>query len=406
MQLPFKEFIFRYFCLMKNPSRPPGRQTRNSCKASQPAGKNRRWILRILWMLLLPAMTQCVYSPDTGKRQPSSTIRSQKNIPFRILYYNVENLFDTRDDSLTDDGEFLPEGSYHWSSTRYQHKIRQIYKVIAATGGKEPPAILGLSEIENREVLEDLLRKTPLNHFGYRIVHRDSPDPRGIDVAFLYRETRFKPFREHYIPLREPDGYTVKTREMILMSGVLPNRDTLHIGICHWPSRINGARSERLRQRAALLMRHTLDSLLQGQNNALVIIGGDMNDTPESKSLTQSLQAFPSSLAESAPPKDQPFLVNLSRKDPSGTGTYSYQNRWEVIDQIVVSRPLMQKSGRTGIHPNGFQIFQAEFLMEYSENAMQTRPFRTYRGPAYLGGYSDHLPVYVDLVLQKKSGLE
>ncbi|MDD4032622.1 MAG: endonuclease [Bacteroidales bacterium] len=346
------------------------------------------WMLLVFSGALIYITQQCsIYRPSKENLTGETTAARGD---FRILFYNVENLFDTRQDSLTKDEDFLPEGTNRWTYTRYTDKLNKIFKVIVAAGGREAPEIVGLCEVENRLVLEDLLRKTPLDKAKYKIVHRDSPDPRGIDVALLYRPEKFTLLHWEFIPITHANGMIAQTREMIYTKGLLSNQDTLHVFVCHWPSKLNGAASEKLRNRAAERLRSKTDSLLRVNPASKILIGGDLNDAPESPTIQQHL------LAQSF----NELLINLSAPDKDGTGTYSYQGQWDLIDQIIVSKPLTKTSNPTHISAAGYQIFSRAFLLEYSEKALVTRPFRTYRGPMYLGGYSDHLPVFTDLVLK------
>ena len=369
------------------------------------------WIVLIISGVLIYITQQCSTYRSSKESLTGETASVRGD--FRIMFYNVENLFDTWQDSITRDEDFLPEGTNRWTYTRYTDKLNKIFKVIAAAGGREAPEIVGLCEVENRLVLEDLLRKTPLGKAKYKIVHRDSPDPRGIDVALLYRPEKLALLYWEFIPVTHANGMIAETREMIYVKGLLSNQDTLHVFVCHWPSKLNGAAAERLRNRAAERLRSKTDSLFLADPASKILIGGDFNDSPKSPTIMQHLlaQSFndqknahkPDPKYESDPgheTRSQHILINLSVPNKNGTGTYSYQGQWDLIDQIIVSKPLTKTSDPTHISSARYQIFSGAFLLEYSEKALITRPFRTYRGPMYLGGYSDHLPVFIDLVLK------
>ena len=195
----------------------------------------------------------------------------------RIMFYNVENLFDTADDPSTADDEFTPRGKKHWTKAKYTDKLLKIAEVIDSVGDKELPCIVGLAEVENRWVLEDLTQKTALADGNYGIVHQDSPDRRGIDVALLYRKDCFELLEADFLRLSFPEDTTIRTRDILYASGVLDS-DTLHFFVCHFPSMIGGEKqSEWRRERAASTVRHKVDSLLAVQSRAGIVIMGDLN---------------------------------------------------------------------------------------------------------------------------------
>ena len=211
---------------------------------------------------------------------------------FRLMFYNVENLFDTENDSLTNDDEFLPEGLRFWTNKRYWEKLQHISAVIASIGGWNPPEIVGLCEIENRKVLEDLCFKSSLSNLNYKIIHKESPDPRGIDVAFLYQPKKFKPLTYKAIKITIPFNPGFRTRDILYVKGETKNNDTLHVFINHWPSRTGGQlESEPNRIAVSSILERKLIRFLLSNPVAKIIIIGDMNDYPENKSLTEILNA-------------------------------------------------------------------------------------------------------------------
>jgi len=314
----------------------------------------------------------------------------------RLVFYNVENLFDYFDDSTTIDEEFLPRGGRYWGKTRYRDKQNKIAKTLIAMGGWEPPAIIGLCEIENRYVLEGLTRFTQLESVGYEIVHKDSPDRRGIDVAVLYRPEKFKLLNYEHYPLKFPFDPDSRTREILHVVGELPNKDTLHYFVNHWPSKYGGAfETEPKRIFAAEFLRGKVDSLLALNENARIILTGDFNDEPEEESMTEGLAT-----TEEMSELDKKDLFNLMFELRYVTGTHSFQNKWSIIDQFIVSGNMFEEDAATQVVPNSVQIFDMPWLiMEGATGAK--RPFRTYQGPKYVGGYSDHLPILLDLQLRK-----
>ena len=309
----------------------------------------------------------------------------------RIMFYNVENLFDTADDPSTADDEFTPRGKKHWTKAKYTDKLLKIAEVIDSVGDKELPCIIGLAEVENRWVLEDLTQKTALADGNYGIVHQDSPDRRGIDVALLYRKDCFELLETDFLRLSFPEDTTIRTRDILYASGVLDS-DTLHFFVCHFPSMIGGEKqSEWRRERAASTVRHKVDSLLAVQSRAGIVIMGDLNgkaNTPAQKVLgTKSSDKKPRC-------KD---LYNtgyyLLKKN---YGSYRYKGNWQTIDHLILSGALLDghsvwKADRR------LTVFSAPFLLEEDKTYFGYKPCPTYRGPRYVGGYSDHLPIYIDL---------
>lgn len=306
----------------------------------------------------------------------------QKRI--RIAFYNVENLFDTLNDSLKRDDEFTPEGSKNWTYGRYQTKLSHIYKTILALGEWEPPAIVGLCEVENYAVLSDLVEKTPLKKFNYEIVHKESPDLRGIDVAFLYRKDLFRPLEYEPISVGggPPDSWT--SREILYVKGVVFETDTLHVFVNHWPSRYGGRlETEKKRLHAAGLLRIYTDSIMRHDENARILIMGDLNDDPDDRSI-RFLTAPDSRLVN---------LMTAAFQRSEGTLVHTDGFlQWHLFDQIIASEPLISNSTLRIVDEEA-RIFRPKWLLDKKGE----RPYRTYQGPAYIGGFSDHLPVYVDL---------
>lgn len=317
----------------------------------------------------------------------------------RFVFYNTENLFDTYDDPAKIDEEFLPWGIKGWNRERYEDKLHKIFKVMVNIGGWELPDLIGLCEIENRAVLEDLLNKTPLSREKYGIIHEDSPDARGIDVGFLYRRDKFLPIEHEAIHIDLPDD-SVTTRDILRIKGALDKRDTVHIFICHFPSKRGGqAVSEPKRIYVAGVLRAKVDSLLAADPDAAIIITGDFNDEPLNISIHDVLKA-----GGNWNEMDSDSLYNFMyrKQADDGRGSYKYGGFWDMLDQFIVSKGLME--GRKGIYvsPSSGQIYEAPWLLEEDPEAPGMKPFRTYGGAYYYGGYSDHLPIYLDIYFNKK----
>jgi len=327
----------------------------------------------------------------------------------RILFYNAENLFDTEDNPATADEEFTPASEKHYTSHRFLEKRNMLYRAIVMENENIVyPDLIGLAEIENRHVLESLLQQTPLQSVPYEIIHRESTDPRGIDVALLYRADRMTLLHEAFIPLTNRKGEPEKSRETLYAKGLIDNQDTLHLFVCHWPSKLGGSKSTQLRTCAATALRHIVDSIGSGHPEAKIIIMGDFNDTPANKALTQTLGALPAGfttrsrkLHRASIPASLPVLLNLSTRSNSRVpGSYKYKESWELIDQIIVSAALLKNKSGFSIPKNNFKISSEPFLLIPDPTHGGVKPHRTYQGPIWKGGPSDHLPV--SLLLHKK----
>lgn len=316
---------------------------------------------------------------------PAQPVNSRGDI--RMMFYNVENLFDTVDNPSTNDEQFLPDGEYRWNNYKYWQKLKRIHQVIAAAGEESPPEIIGLCEVEGFLPLFNLTRNLPLSKYTYEIIHRDSPDERGIDVALLCRKDKVRVLRFSFIGIEQKDKTIKKTRE-ILFATLKTGNDTLHVFVNHWPSRRGGEdTSEKFRLWAAQSLKHSVDSLLKKNKNAKIILMGDFNDTPENKSLILLVKSGMVNLATGVDKKCK-------------CGTLKFQSHWQVFDQFLVSPSLLDKS-KLHTSKEEFLIFRPEFLLISDDKYGGKKPFRTYQGPKYLGGFSDHLPVLLDLNIRQ-----
>ncbi len=308
--------------------------------------------------------------------------------PVRLMFYNVENLFDTFNDTLTQDDEFLPGGLRRWNSRRYYAKISSVFKTITAAGEWSPPAIIGLCEIENRKVLEDLIYGTNLSKYDFGILHRDSPDPRGIDVCLLYRKVVVAIIKYQYlIPvISDADKFTSRS---VLYAKCLIMGDTLHLFVNHWPSRRGGVLAgESQRLLIAEMIKSMADSIASlSEDKARIIMMGDFNSTPDDNIITILSGRYGSGLA----------MVNLAADKPPQTGSYRYLGTWELIDQVIVSDGFLNCTRGLFTDRGSFSIFRPQFLLIKDPVYPGFSPFSTYTGYRYRGGYSDHLPVLLDL---------
>jgi hypothetical protein len=312
-----------------------------------------------------------------------------------IAFYNVENLFDTIDDPLKNDAEFLPNGMNQWTSARYYRKLENMAYVINQIGGeilKGGPTILGLSEIENRTVIEDLINTPPLKGMGYDIVHFDSPDKRGIDVGLIYKKAAFQVTNSTSNRLTMPGRTNWYSRDQLVVSGKLDG-EMIHIIVNHWPSRAAGSE---YREAAAALSLRLSDSIRMIDPDAKIFILGDLNDDPTDPSVYKVLGAR----GKVKEVKKDGLYNPMFKLHQQGIGTLAYRDAWNLFDQIIVSYPLISKEG-TGWKYYKTGVFNQKFMLQ-KEGPYAGYPFRTFAGGAYAGGYSDHFPVYMFIVKKHK----
>lgn len=318
--------------------------------------------------------------------------------PYTVVFYNLENLFDTIKSPGVHDEEFTPEGPKAWNSTKYWKKIGNIEQVFYQMAGtfKAYPTIIGVSEIENRNVLEDVVAAPKLRRANYQIAHYDSPDARGVDVALLYRPDQFKYEGSYPIPMVLPEDPEFKTRDILMVWGTIEG-ERFYFFVNHWPSRLGGqAASESKRMAAARMVRHTIDSIMKEQPDAKMVIMGDMNDDPTDRSLTESLGAK----AKVADVQPGDLFNPYHAMFKAGYGTLAYQDSWNLFDNMVVNENLLNGGrGKLKLHKtakNKFygNIFDRPFLHQQS-GQYKNYPLRTFVGNTFQGGYSDHFPVYL-----------
>jgi predicted extracellular nuclease len=317
---------------------------------------------------------------------------------FRMVTYNVENLFDVIDNPNTADEDFLPYGMNRWTEDRYNLKLKHIFKVLSNISEWDFPDVMCFTEIESREALNDLLERTPLSNGDFGIIHHESPDPRGIDVAFLYRRASLRPIQDEIIPIRFPFDSTARTRDILWVEALINKKDTIHFFLCHFPSRRGGeTASEPRRNHVASVLRAKVDSIMQAQPNASIVISGDFNDMPDNGSMEDVLKAKGSVAAMQ--PGD---LFNLMYQPyKNGQGTYKFQGYWNMLDQFIVTPAMLDTMNAIYVKPDGGKIFKPSWLEQPDDQGPGTKPFRTYSGPNYLGGYSDHFPIYMDIYFRK-----
>ncbi|MBC7883923.1 MAG: endonuclease/exonuclease/phosphatase family protein [Saprospiraceae bacterium] len=316
-----------------------------------------------------------------------------------VGFYNLENLFDTVDDTLINDEEFLPDGARAWTAERYQEKLGNMSYVISQIGLPEAGtglSLLGVSEIENRRVLEDLVKENSIRDRNYQIIHYDSPDFRGVDVGLLYNPKHFTPLKSRPIPLINlEDGVRKYTRDVLYVKGILDS-DTVHVLVNHWPSRGGGPITASFRNNGAKLCRNVVDSLLGVQPDAKIFVMGDLNDDPTDESLKSYLRAVGNIKEVRKTGMFNPFEDFFRR----GQGSNAYRDAWSLFDQIVISKGVTNKKDG-GYYYFKANIFNKQFLVQMT-GQYKGYPLRTFSGDNYQGGYSDHFPTYVYLVKEIK----
>ncbi|MGB0976249.1 MAG: endonuclease/exonuclease/phosphatase family protein [Prolixibacteraceae bacterium] len=332
--------------------------------------------------------------------------QSNKVEQLTIVSYNVENLFDTVDDPKTKDDDFTPEGRQKWTQERYEKKIEDLSRVILKSGGDNHPSIIGLCEIENRKVLEDLIHTVSLKGGHYGISQFESPYYRGMDVALLYDTRIFKVKSEKVIPVTLLSNPKFSTRDILVVNGELSGEEYTFI-VNHWSSRRGGSeKSEPKRMVAASLLRREVDRILSKDKNANIVIMGDMNEEPNEYGLHDILRAkdLPKDRAEL---KNDGSLYNMMfYYDKQGKGSYNYHGKWNMLDNIIVSSNVIKKEQGLGVALPALQdmedhypanIFVEDWFTYHSDLGM-TSPSKTYGGPNYYGGFSDHYPVTLKLI--------
>lgn len=297
---------------------------------------------------------------------------------FTFVELNCENLFDCRHDSLKNDTEFLPDGSYHWTRTRYWRKLNRVGQTIIACGVKKQswqlPDMVALCEVENDSVLHDLTRRSLLRNARYDYVMTCSPDERGIDVALVYSPFSFRLIRSHSVRV-EPIKDMRPTRDILYASGVIASGDTLHVIVAHLPSRRGGERHSRpFRMAAADRVAAVVDSVYNVSKDAKIIIAGDFNDYTNSASVRMLCGKRLKDISAEATGRN------------GAKGTYRYQGEWGSLDHILVSESL----ARNVVH---CYVNDAPFLVEPDAKYGGVKPRRNYLGPRYQNGFSDHLPL-------------
>ena len=316
-----------------------------------------------------------------------STSKQSKKIT-TIGFYNVENLFDTVDNPKTFDDDFTADGKKKWNYKRYKIKIKKLSSVISQLGmnrSKYPPALVGLVEVENAKVVSDLVNSSNLRKHHYGFAHYDSPDERGIDVALLYNKQVFEYLGSETFPvfLENDEGERDYTRDILKVTGNL-HGELVHVLVNHWSSRREGAeKTEPKRIIAAETARSIISTIRDKESDPKIILMGDFNDDPTSKSVKEYLVA------------DDFHNPMTSLLDRDETGTLTYDGKWNLFDQIIFSNNFLEKE-EGKLYFKHAEVFNKEWLKIF-RGKLKGSPFRTYIGKWYQGGFSDHFPVYAFL---------
>jgi hypothetical protein len=325
-------------------------------------------------------------------------VHSQENVNSMVVVsYNVENLFDTINSPGFDDDEFTPTGGKMWNSERYEKKLQDLARVISSVPGNELPAIVGLAEVENRLVVEDLIGTTALQEADYQIIHEDGNDPRGIECALLFRKAYFSYVAHEYIPIEDPMDPEYLYRDILYVTGRGPDGALLHLFMNHWKSRSGGvAETEIKRMFSASTIQKKLVRLKTVDPDCRLVIMGDFNDEPSNRSISGSLMAlnkrrnlYPGEL----------YNLHYDLHNIRGEGTYAYRGQWNMLDQIIVSYNLLNQEKGLSCGFESGKILREDWMLYISEKYDDMLPSSTYGGPEYYGGPADHLPVYVSFSL-------
>lgn len=355
--------------------------------------------MKFLFKILPPLSIFLLFSCGTAKKEintPTNTLRwiGAKD-SLRVGFYNIENLFDTIDDPQTSDSDFLPNAPMQWNAERYAKKQADMAKVIAAMN----PSVIGLAEVENKAVLEYLVAQSSLKASNYGIVHFDSPDERGIDVALLYKKADFKVKNSKSHRITFTDAPADRTRDILEVNGILRGGSEVTFFVNHWPSRRGGAEeSEAKRVFVAQKLRQLTDSIFAKNAKANIVAVGDLNDEPYNKSLLTGLGAV-SYATDSIVSSRQNVLYNMGAPiKRSGKGTSWYKG-WSVIDQILVSGSFISSQNKI-VSADSQVVFKESYMLFTDRASGEGLPSRTYTGEKYRGGFSDHFPIYIQLYLK------
>ena len=330
-----------------------------------------------------------------------SLLAQEKQYKVGIVgFYNCENFYDTINDPKTNDEDFTPAGDYHYGTAIYTDKVSRLAEVLSQMGKDVSPdglSMFGVAEIENETVLNDLISQPGFKGRNYKLVHYDSPDERGVDVALIYNPKYFQVLYSK--PLNVPlmiDGAPHPTRDVLWVNGTYDG-DTINVFVNHWPSRRGGEdASAAYRALAAGVGKRVIDSLMKINPETKVILMGDLNDDPTSPSVAKVLGAKGDKEKVGKGELYNPWVKFIK----NGIGTLAYNDAWNLFDQIMISHGFLDQKQSGYFYSKAF-IFKKDFMMQQSGH-YKGYPLRTFNGNIYQHGYSDHLPTYIILMKEVK----
>lgn len=311
-----------------------------------------------------------------------------KEKTYTVGLYNLEKLYDAQDNPYNT--AYNPDGELQWNSIRYEHKLKNLGQAIAIIGGKDGPAILGVTEVENAQVLQALLNEPPLRKKKFQFIHFESEDRLGLDVALIYNPKSFKPLEQKAVKVDFPQR-NFKGKDILQVKGELGGQPVI-LYINHWPANYgNAAQGTRNRRAAASTLRGLIDADLKQNQDANILVIGDFDEEPNSQLLQQVLKANGRPNPNYKTELFNTFYINYVQ----GLGSYHRRGNFMMLDQILVSKALLDQQGLEYVHGSA-QIYAPEFL-KYTFGKYKNTPRTTYNGTTYIGGYSDHFPVYIKL---------
>lgn len=349
------------------------------------------------WQALTVLLTALVLGSCGSAKQVAGSGDGKQYNAYAVGFYNLENLFDYEDDpNNTGDDDFLPTGPYRWTQVQYEQKLDNLARVLSSMGKEITPygaAFFGVSEVENRRVLEDLVLREELKGMGLKVIHEDSPDRRGIDVAALYNPNIFTLGGYEYHTLQWEERPDFITRDQLHAYGYIAG-EKVHFIVVHWPSRYGGGTSEPLRLATARLSKEIIDEIHAEEPDAKIILMGDFNDDPTDKSVTEVLNAKSLRSEVGSQGLYNPGASLLAK----GIGTLVYNDSWNFYDQMIVSKGLLKEDSKLRLWK--MEVFNQDFLVT-QEGKRKGYPHRTFEGNSFTNGYSDHFPVMVYLVQER-----
>lgn len=321
---------------------------------------------------------------------------------YSVGFYNLENLFDTCHDEGKNDYEYLPDGANKWTGLKYSHKLRNMARVLSELGTDKLPnvgcAAIGVSEVENAKCLTDLVAQQPLQARGFRFVHVEGPDQRGVDCALLYNPSLFTVSDYELVPYvyKDPKDKDKATRGFLVVNGVMAG-EKVSIVVCHLPSRFSGSY---YREQGGEQIRAVKEKIFKRDPDTKVFIMGDMNDDPQDRSMAVALGAKRKQKDVGRHDLWNPWWDVLA----AGTGTLMYDGAWNLFDQIIVSGNLIDQKGKRDYSTLKYlsnQVFRRDYLFQ-KEGRYKGNTLRTHAGGTWLDGFSDHLPTVVYLVKEQQ----